>query len=382
MKIVVVLDSFKGGLSADEACRTVEAGLREADPDIEVVRKPMADGGEGTAAALLASRPGGEWIACTVRGPLPDQMVEAGFAWFPDEGTAVVEMAAASGLPLVSEKNRNPLRTTTYGTGQILKAAMEHGSRCILLTIGGSATNDGGIGVAAALGWRFLDATGQAVEPVGASLGDIVRIVPPDRVFRPAMRVLCDVTNPLCGPRGAAAIFGPQKGATPDMVKQLNAGLANLATRIKTDLGKAVLDLAGGGAAGGSGAGAAAFFNAELVPGIETIIEVSGLRGALNGADWCITGEGSFDNQSLHGKVVSGVAAAAKSADVPTVVFAGQVKADPDAYRACGIRAAVATHAPGIPMDEVFRREEEFLRKTAREWVTGIQAGYSKGSVA
>jgi glycerate 2-kinase len=369
LRIVVALDSFKGALTADEACRAVEAGLRAAAPDLDIVRKPMADGGEGTAAALLASRPGGQWIPLRVQGPLPERTVEAGFAWFPDDGTAVVEMAAASGLPLLAEAERNPLKTTTHGTGELIRGAVERGARRILLTIGGSATVDGGTGAAAALGWRFQDAAGRDVAPCGGALDRITRILPPSGLRLPSMTVLCDVTNPLCGPHGAAAVFGPQKGATPDMVEQLDAGLANLAARIKADLGKDVRDLAGGGAAGGLGAGAAAFFDARLAPGIETVIAASGLRDALNGADWCITGEGSFDRQSLAGKVVSGIAGASQAAGVPTVVFAGRVQVDREACARHGIAGAWALQADGMSQAESMRRTAESLQKTAAQWL-------------
>jgi len=369
VKIVVALDSFKGGLSAEAACRAVAEGLRAARPEIAVVCTPMADGGEGTATALLAARPGGAWIAQSASGPLPGQQVQAGYAWFAKDRVAVVEMAAASGLPLLAEHERNPLKTTTRGTGELIRAAGERGAQRILLAIGGSATNDGGIGAAAALGWRFLDANGQEVEPVGGRLGAITRIIPPERAAWPPMTVLCDVTNPLCGPRGAASVYGPQKGATPEMVAQLDDGLRNLAARIRADLGRDVLELAGGGAAGGLGAGAVAFFNAELAPGIETIIHESGLRNALRGADWCITGEGAFDAQSLDGKVVSGVAAAARKCGARVVVFAGQVRVAAATYRRHGIAEAVALQPPGMPLAEAIQRTAELLRDAARQWI-------------
>jgi glycerate 2-kinase len=370
VKIVVALDSFKGALSAEAACAAVARGLREANSSVACVLKPMADGGEGTAAALLAARPGGEWIPLEVTGPLSDRRVEAGFAWFADDRTAVVEMAAASGLPLLSERERNPMHTTTLGTGQLLAAATAKGAAHILLAIGGSATTDGGIGAAAALGWRFLDAGGRTLPPVGGQLGAIARIEPPAKPLPlPRITVLCDVTNPLCGPHGAAAVFGPQKGATPAMVAELDAGLANLAARILAEIGRDVLDLPGGGAAGGLGAGAAAFFGASLAPGIATVIAVSRLREALSGADWCITGEGSFDEQSLHGKVVSGVCEAARAAGVRTVVFAGQVRLDPAGWAAVGIHQAWALQTPGMSLSESLRRTPELLRITARRWV-------------
>lgn len=380
MKIVIAMDSFKGGLSAVEACGQVARGLRRANAGVTPVLKPMADGGEGTAAALLAARPGGQWIAATVAGPLPHRSVEAGYAWFGDDGTAIVEMATANGLPLLDEHERNPLKTSTYGTGQLIKAALEQGAQRILLAIGGSATVDGGVGAATALGWQFLDSDGRPVPPGGGYLREIARIVPPagDKVVagpRARIDVLCDVTNPLVGARGAAKVFGPQKGATPDQVVMLEAGLSHLAAIVRAQTGFDMTGLAGGGAAGGLGAGAAAFLRAELTPGIDAIMRASKLKEALQDADWCLTGEGSFDTQSLDGKVVSGVATSARQAGIPTVVIAGRVKAQPDDYRPHGIRAALATHAPEMPLDEVIRREPELLRETAARWLRGLRAG-------
>ncbi len=369
MTVVVALDAFKGCLSAAEACAAVAAGLRAGDPDVQVRVRPMADGGEGTAAALLTARPGGVWIPCEVTDPLLGQSVEAGYAWFADDRIAVVEMAAASGLPLLADHERDPMRTTTFGTGQLLAAAAARGARRILLTIGGSATVDGGVGAAAALGWRFLGADGRDVPPDGGHLAEIARIVPPVSGRLPPVTVLCDVTNPLCGTRGAAAVFGPQKGATPAMVVRLDAGLRHLAGRIAADLGREVLDLPGGGAAGGLGAGAAAFFAADLAPGIDTVIEAAGLRTALPGADWCITGEGCLDNSSLHGKVVSGVAAAARACGVPVVVFAGEVRLDAAICRPYGICESRALRPPGMPLAESLRRGAEFLYDTAFRWM-------------
>lgn len=373
MKIVIAMDAFKGGVTAPEACEAVRDGLLAVDSSIDVVLKPMADGGEGTASALLASRPGGEWVEAMVAGPLPQRQVTAGYAWFGDDRTAVVEMATANGLPLLARGERNPLLTSTLGTGQLIDLAIRKGARKVLLTIGGSATVDGGVGMATALGWQFLDRDGNPVEPVGGALHLIESVIAPTAEL-PAVEVLCDVTNPLCGDNGAAAVFGPQKGATPKMVRQLDGGLDNLARVVKRDLGLEMREWAGGGAAGGLGAGAVAFLGGSLRPGIEAILEAMAFDGALRGADWCITGEGSFDSQSLQGKVVSGVAAAARRRSVPTVVMAGRVKATAKDYRPYGIVAALPTHGPEVPMDEVLRREAEFIRATASDWLRNVRA--------
>lgn len=375
MRIVVAMDAFKGGATAQQACEAVRDGLLAANGTVEVVLKPMADGGEGTAAALLASRSGGEWLEVTVAGPLPRRQVTAGYAWFADDGTAVIEMATANGLPLLAASERNPLLTSTFGTGQLIAAAVHRGARRILLTIGGSATVDGGVGMAAALGWQFLDRDGNPVEPVGGSLHMIDRIVAPAVDQFPEVEVLCDVTNPLCGANGAAAVFGPQKGATPEMVIQLDAGLDNLARVVKRDLGVEMHGLAGGGAAGGLGGGSVAFLQARLRPGIDAILDATRFEQALIGADWCITGEGSFDSQSLQGKVVSGVAGAARRRSVPTVVIAGRVKATEADYRPYGIVAALPTHEPDMPLEQVLPCEVEFIRQTAQAWLAGVQGG-------
>jgi len=312
MRILVALDSFKGTLSATSACELVAAALVEGRPSWQVSVLPMADGGEGTADALAAACDGRLIAVENVVGPLPDMRVTAQFAWLPGARTAVVEMARASGLPHLTERQRNPMLTTTYGTGQLLDAAVRRGAERVLLTLGGSATVDGGTGAARALGWRFLDERGRGVPAGGRGLERIRRIEPPaSGSAAPEVQALCDVDNPLCGPRGAAAVYGPQKGATPQMVTVLEAGLRNLASCVRRDLGRDVLDLPGAGAAGGFGAGAVAFFGARLAPGVEAVAEACGLRQALRGVDWVVTGEGRLDEQSLQGKVVCGVRNAA-----------------------------------------------------------------------
>lgn len=369
MTVVVALDAFKGCLTAPEACTAVADGLRAADPAVRVRAIPMADGGEGTAAVLMAARPGGVWVHREVTGPLPEQRVKAGFLWFADDRTAVVEMAAASGLPLLAEDERDPMRTTTRGTGELLAAAAAMGARHILLTIGGSATVDGGVGVATVLGWRFLDAAGRDVAADGGHLLAIATIVPPLRPLWPRITVLCDVTNPLCGPHGAAAVFAPQKGATPQQVAQLDAGLRHLAKLVAGALDRDILAVPGGGAAGGLGAGMVAFFAATLTPGVTAVIDAAGLRPALQGAAWCITGEGCFDETSLKGKVVSGVVAVAREAGVSVSVVAGEVRMAPEGWHAAGIRDVRSLRQRGMTIGESLRRAPELLYDAARLWL-------------
>ena len=294
-------------------------------------------------------------------------------------------MAAASGLALVLPRRRNPLRTTTLGTGEMIRAALDRGARRILLGIGGSATVDGGMGMASALGVRFLDARGRAVEPTGAGLWRVDRIDASGRdarIRKTEVVVACDVTNPLCGPRGAAAVFGPQKGATPAMVRILDAGLRNLARVIRRDLGADVLRLPGGASAGGLGAGLVAFLGARLAPGIRMVMEAAELPRRLRGADLAVTGEGSFDFQSACGKVVSGVAAEARKAGVPLLVLAGRLGRD---YRkALPPGAACFSIAPGpCSLDDSLRNAAAWLEAAAEQAAQAFLLGKkSKAGVA
>lgn len=368
LRIVVAMDSFKGSVSARDACDAVARGLLAALPDAEVVLRPMADGGEGTAEVLLAAE-GGTWVSTRVRGPLPDMEVDAGFVWLPGRGPgALVEMATASGLELLSPDELDPLRATTYGTGQLVAAAVEHGAARLWLAIGGSATVDGGIGAAAALGWRFLDADGGDVGLGGQALGRIAHIEAPPALQKARVQVLCDVTNPLLGLRGAARVFGPQKGATPDEVVRLEAGLANLADVVERELGRDVRDLPGAGAAGGLGAGAVAFLDAELVPGVDAVIEAAGLDEALRGADWVVTGEGRYDEQSLEGKVVSGVRACARRVGCRVAVLAGST--DLTAERG-GVDALEVAAPREMPLAEALERSRELIEIAATRLAQG-----------
>jgi len=378
VKIVVALDSFKGSLTAVQACDVVAAAIRSSLPGAEVVTKPMADGGEGTAAVLMAAA-GGQWIARTVMGPLPEMRVEAGFVWLAQDKTAVVEMATASGLTLLRTEQRNPLTTTTCGTGQLIQAAVDYGAYRVLLAIGGSATVDGGVGAATALGWKFLTAQGREIGLGGGQLLSIDSIVPPEHAVGAAVEVLCDVDNPLCGEHGAAQVYGPQKGATPEMVEALDAALAHLAKAVKNQLGRDIAELPGAGAAGGLAAGAVAFMNARLVSGIETVMLQTRLEEALAGADWVLTGEGCFDEQSLRGKVVSGVihmaeAAARQSPTKPKVkvgVLAGQVRLSPGEYRRAGVEAVVSCMEDGMDLEYAIAHGERLLARAAMRFVRG-----------
>ncbi len=367
MKIVVAMDSFKESLSAEAACDIVAEAIVSVRPEAEVVVKPMADGGEGTAQALIRAC-GGAWIAATVMGPLPEMQVEAGFAWFDADKTALVEMATASGLELLGLQQRNPLQTTTYGTGQLIAAAIEYGARKVYLAVGGSATVDGAVGAAAALGWTFLDSGGKELSLGGGELGRLKKIIPPRHAPGIPVEVLCDVDNPLCGSRGAARVYGPQKGAAPEMVEQLEAGLLNLAAVVREQLACRIQDIPGAGAAGGLAAGAVAFMDARLISGIEFVIAQSGLEQAAADADWVITGEGRFDHQSLAGKVISGISAIAARTNAKVCVLAGQVALEPPDFQKHGINCAMACMSEAITLQHALKHADKLLAKTAGEF--------------
>lgn len=367
MKIVVAMDSFRGSLTAVRACEIIAESISSVLPEAEIAIKPMADGGEGTAQVVMIANKG-QWIKKTVTGPLPDMLVEAGFAWFESDKSALVEMATASGLKLLSSSQRNPMKTTTYGTGQLIAAAINYGAKRILLAIGGSATVDCGTGAAAALGWKFFDEAGEEISPCGGGLLRISKIIPPPQRSGVEVEVLCDVDNRLCGEHGAAKIYGPQKGANEEMVEQLEAGMIHIAEVIKKQLGCDVKNIPGTGAAGGLSAGAIAFMGARLVSGIETVMSWSRLGEAVTEADWVITGEGKFDHQSLWGKVVFGVVRTAKDAGTKVVVLAGQVTLEPCEYRKFGIVEAIGCMNGQMTLQYAMENGEKLLAKAAKNF--------------
>jgi glycerate kinase len=354
MRIVLAPDSFKGALSARQVCTALAEGLRRVRPEAEIHAIPLADGGEGTTDALVAAS-GGWCQTVLVTGPLPAEQpqVEARLGWL-GEGRAVLEMASASGLPLVSAARRNPLHTTSAGTGELIAAALDAGARRLILGLGGSATNDLGAGMAQALGARFLRADGQAIAtPLeGGRLREVAAIdlsTLHPALSRCVVEVACDVDNPLLGPSGATAVYGPQKGATPAIAAELEEGLTRLITLVEQATGRRVRERPGAGAAGGMGAMLMALTNAELRPGIAVVLAASGFQDALDGADLVLTGEGRVDGQSACGKTISGVARAASAAGVPVVVIAGEIGAGAEALYTTGVSGMV-TLVPG-PMD-------------------------------
>ena len=370
MKIVIAPDSFKESLSAREAAEAVERGVLRVVPDAETLLVPMADGGEGTVQSLVDATGGRiETIAAT--DPLGES-VQARFGILDDGRTAIIEMAAASGLPLVPPEKRDPRVTTTAGTGDLIRAALDLGARNFIVGIGGSATNDCGTGMAAALGVRFLDRQGDPLPPGGAALADLDRIDMSGldaRARESTFRIACDVDNPLTGPRGASATYGPQKGATPEMVRQLDACLAHTAEVIRRDLGKEINDLPGAGAAGGLGGGFVAFLDATLSLGVEIVLDATAFRDLVKGADLVITGEGRLDGQSANGKTPVGVSRAAKETGIPVIALCGSVGEGYEAVHAEGIDAAFSVVTGAMPLEQAFAGAADMLAQAAQQAV-------------
>ena len=353
-KCIVISDSFKGSLSSGEICDIARACFAEVLSDCELTAIPVADGGEGTVDCFHQVC-GGELVPVTVQGPFGQDM-EAAYLRL-DGGRAVIEMASSAGLPLVGDR-RDPRSTSTYGVGQQIRHAVEQGSTQILLGLGGSCTNDGGCGCAAALGVRFLDRAGQAFVPTGGTLDQIAHIdVSGARQLLQTVKLtaMCDIDNPMHGPTGASYIFGPQKGADPAMVEFLDGQLKALDAVIQRELHRSVADVPGAGAAGAFGAGILAFLDGTLCPGIEAVLDLVDFDGKLKDCDLVITGEGRFDSQSIRGKVVSGVSRRAKRQGVPVAVIAGSVAEDVESVSAdpdSGVTAAFSINRQAMDYSE------------------------------
>lgn len=342
MKIIIAPDSFKGCMSARQAAEAMEHGVHHVLPDAECVLVPMADGGEGTVQSLVDAT-GGTLLEATVTGPLGTP-VHAQYGMLGDGCTAVIEMAAASGIGYVDETTRDPRITTTYGVGELILDALDHGVTAFILGLGGSATNDGGTGMAQALGAHLLDAQGNELPFGGAALAGLATIDVSDldsRIATADIRLASDVTNPLTGPQGASSVFGPQKGADASMVAELDAALHHYASIVARDLGRDVETVPGAGAAGGLGAGFLAFTGARMRSGVSLVVEATGLKTLTAGADWCFTGEGGIDSQTQYGKTPIGVARAVKEAapHCPVVAFAGNVGSGVEELYSQGIDA-------------------------------------------
>lgn len=367
MKIVIAPDSYKESLSALAVATCIEDGFREVFPAAEFVKLPLADGGEGTVEAMVAAT-GGRIITVEVTGPL-GETTPAFFGLSGDGRSAFIEMAAASGLERLPAGRRNPLKTTSYGTGELIRCALEHGVRHCIIGIGGSATNDGGAGMVQALGARLLDERGEEIGFGGAALATLAQIDLSRldaRIGQCRFEVACDVTNPLTGPEGASAIFGPQKGATPQMVAELDGALGHYAQVIKRTLGVDVEQVPGAGAAGGMGAGLLAFCRAELRQGIEIVTEALGLDALVRDATLVITGEGRIDSQSIKGKVPIGVARVAKRYGKPVIGIAGSLSDDVGVVHQHGVDAVFSVLYRVCTLEEALHDAAENVRATAR----------------
>jgi glycerate kinase len=376
MKIVIAPDSYKESLSALEVASAIEAGFREIFPEAEYVKIPVADGGEGTVEAMVAATQG-NIVRLTVTGPL-GKPVEAFYGLSGDERTAFIEMAAASGLELVPAAQRDPLITTSFGTGELIKDALDRGVDHFIIGIGGSATNDGGSGMMQALGAQLLDEHGKQIAYGGGALPQLARIDIEQldtRIKQCRFEVACDVSNPLTGDKGASAIFGPQKGATPELVQQLDKALEHYANLIHRDLDIDVLHIDGGGAAGGMGAALHAFCQAELRSGIEIVTEALGLAEQVKDADLVITGEGRIDSQSINGKVPIGVAKVAKQFNKPVIGIAGSLTADVGVVHQHGLDAVFSVLFSICSLDDALANAAQNVRLTARNVAAVIKLG-------
>jgi glycerate kinase len=374
MKIVIAPDSFKESLTALQVATAIEAGMREVWPDATYVKVPVADGGEGTVQALIDALDG-QRVDARVTGPL-GRPVDAFYGRAGD--LAVIEMAAASGLEGVPPDLRDPRTATSRGTGELILAALDAGARRFVLGVGGSATNDGGAGMLQALGVRLLDAAGNDIGPGGAALAQLDRIdvagLDP-RVRAAEFRIACDVDNPLVGPRGASCVFGPQKGATPATVAQLDAALAHYADIIRRDVGQDIAQLPGAGAGGGIAAAMVVFLHGQLRRGIEIVTEAVRLDALVRDADLVVTGEGRIDGQTVNGKTPMGVARVARRHDRPVVAIGGSLAADADTVHAYGIDAVFAAVARPCSVAEALAAAEDNLRRAARNLAAALALG-------
>lgn len=367
MKIVIAPDSFKESLTAQEVAQAIEDGLKKVWKDAEFVHVPMADGGEGTVQSLIDATQG-KLLETEVTAPLGNK-VRAQYGLSGDGKLAIIEMAAASGLHLVPKEQRNPLKTTSYGTGELIQAALEQGAERIVLGIGGSATNDGGVGMLQALGARFLNKQGQAIGYGGGALAEIETVDYSQldkRLQHVQFEIACDVDNPLCGEHGASATFGPQKGASPEMVQTLDKALRHYADKVQQALNVNIADQVGAGAAGGMGGGLMTLPHAQLSSGVGIVIKTVQLADKLQDADLVITGEGRMDSQSVHGKTPIGVAKTAKQYNKPVIAIVGSLREDYEAVYEHGIDAVFPIIRQLGDLDEILRQGRENLISTAQ----------------
>jgi glycerate kinase len=379
LKIVIAPQNYKGCLSSSQVAQAIATGIKRVLPEAKTVLLPMADGGEGTVDALVHSTHGRTMVT-EVTGPLGDK-VEAAWGILGDGVTAVIEMAAASGITLVPKNLLNPLIATTYGTGELIKAALDAKCRKIVIGIGGSATNDGGAGMAQALGVKLLDKYGRELPRGGAALAKLARIDVSwidKRLINCQITVASDVNNPLCGSEGASRVYGPQKGAVGKMIEQLDQALSHYGSIIKKDLGVDILNVPGAGAAGGLGAGLIAFLKATLMPGVDVVSDAVGLIYHLKGASLVFTGEGRLDSQTLFGKTIAGVAAKAKELGVQVIAIVGSVEGEPNAFTDCGIDAVMSIASGPMSLDECLTDADKLIADATERALRLVRIRFAK----
>lgn len=369
MKILLAPDKFRGSLTALDVCNAMRDGILAANPTAEVIAIPMADGGEGTAE-ILTQDADGFFVETEVMDPLW-RPIRANFGMTPNRQTAFLEMASASGLKLLRSEERNPLKTSTYGTGELIIKAIEAGAKHIILGIGGSATTDAGIGMAAALGWRFCDKTGNELEPIGENLLHIEQIIPPDSpLIDVTIDVACDVTAPLFGSSGAAYVYGPQKGADEAAVKTLDAGLQHVAAVIQRDFGIDLAHQPGTGAAGGLGFGLLFFLKANLKEGVKIVMEQTHFEEQLAGVDLVFTGEGKMDEQTLQGKLIAGIARAAKERNIPVIALCGTLLLTTHDIQSLGLSYARSILPRPMALPEAIEYAYQGVKETSHSLVS------------
>lgn len=376
MKFLVAPDSYKGSLTAKEVADSMEKGILKACPQAEVIKVPIADGGEGTVEAIVNAR-GGKFHQIQVTGSLY-KPVMATFGILHDHCTAIIEMAAASGLTIISGEERNPLLTTSYGTGELIKKALDMGCRKLIIGLGGSATNDGGVGMAQALGIRFLDRNRKEIGFGGTHLKDIDYIDLSNldsRIKVTETIIASDVSIPLCGENGASAIFGPQKGATQKMIEELDEGLQHFAYKIQEQLDIDILNVEGAGAAGGLGAGLMTFLQAEMRSGIQTILDSTKMEELIKKMDVVLTGEGCVDNQTSYGKAPYGIGMLAKKNNKPVICIAGSVSSDIDHIYECGINVIIGATQSPMSLEAAIHNASELVYKATDSIIRAILIG-------
>ncbi len=376
MKVIIAPQAFKGSISALRAAEAMAEGVRRVSPEVDTVLVPVADGGDGTLETLVEAS-GGEVRTSEVTGPLGERRT-AVWGAMGDGRTAVIEMARTSGLALVAVEDRNPLIATTYGLGEAMRDALDAGFRRFIVGIGGSATNDAGAGMAQALGARLLDAGGADLPPGGAALAGLDRIDLAGldaRISDSDVAVACDVSNPLTGPEGASAVYGPQKGATPEMVRQLDAALVHLVDVVRRDLGVEIETVPGAGAAGGLGVGMIGFLGGRLQAGVDIVLSAVGLEDRLEGADLVLTGEGSVDYQTVYNKAPIGVARLAKARGIPVVAIAGSLGEGYKEVHDHGIDAALAITSGPMTLAQASDRAHELVTDAAEQAMRLMVAG-------